>query len=82
MDMKPGERAAEALLARYCLDPAFTDALRHDARLSALEEALARPPGETEELLRIGRKLQKQYGLETEDTTKYVRGLRLLGAAE
>lgn len=38
--------------------------------------------GETEELLRIGRKLQKQYGLETEDTTKYVRGLRLLGAAE
>ncbi len=51
MEMKPGERAAEALLARYCLDPAFTDALRHDARLCALEEALARPPGETEELL-------------------------------
>ena len=51
MEMKPGERAAEALLARYCLDPAFTDALRHDARLCALEEALAHPSGDMEELL-------------------------------
>lgn len=51
MEMKPGERVAETLLVRYCLDPAFVDVLRHDARLCALEDALARPPGETAQFL-------------------------------
>lgn len=51
MEMKAGERAAEALLARYCLDPEFVSVLRHDARLHALEKALAHPSGDMEELL-------------------------------
>ena len=51
MEMKPGERAAEALLARYCLDPEFVSVLRHDARLCALERALAHPSGDMDELL-------------------------------
>lgn len=34
--------------------------------------------GETEELLRIGRKMQKQYDLEPEDVTKYAKGIELI----
>ena len=34
--------------------------------------------GETEELLRIGRKMQKQYDLIPEDTTKYAKGIELI----
>lgn len=35
--------------------------------------------GETEELLRIGRKMQKQYDLVSEDVSKYAKGIQLLG---
>ena len=34
--------------------------------------------GETEELLEIGKHLQEVYGLETEDTSKYVKGIELI----
>ena len=34
--------------------------------------------GETEELLEIGKRLQEVYGLETEDTSKYVKGIELI----
>lgn len=34
--------------------------------------------GETEELVKIGEKLQKKYGLDAEDTSKYAKGLHLL----
>lgn len=38
--------------------------------------------GDTEELVRIGKKLQKLYGLRPEDTSKYIRGIRLLDVEE
>ncbi len=34
--------------------------------------------GETEELLQIGRKLEEVYGLETEDTSKYAKGMEMI----
>ena len=38
--------------------------------------------GQTEELLRIGRKIQKQYDLEPENVTKYAKGIDLICSEE
>ena len=34
--------------------------------------------GETDELLRVGKRMQKQYGLEAEDVSKYAKGIQLI----
>ena len=34
--------------------------------------------GETEEMIEIGEKIQKKYGLEVENKSKYARGLELI----
>lgn len=36
--------------------------------------------GETEEMLEVGKRLQEVYGLETEDTSKYMKGIELIRA--
>ena len=38
--------------------------------------------GETEELLELGEKIQKKYDLETEDLSKYARGINLIKAGK
>lgn len=38
--------------------------------------------GETEELMEVGRKLQDVYGLESEDVSKYGRGMEMIRQAE
>lgn len=46
------------------------------ARIRELEVELF--SGETEELLEIGRRIQEEYGLEVENTSKYAKGIELI----